>query len=211
VKSLIIFAFTTFAILIFFTTSVFADIANIGVKGGVNLSRLRNDVLENYTDYLQSFCAGGFISLNISGAFAIQPEVLFTIKGAKMEENILGELLDMKFKLNYLEIPVLFKISLPPLSKIKLNLFAGPAIAIKLKAIAEISSGGMTKEEKLENIQDSDMGLVMGGGIDLGGFIIEGRYTMGLNSIYDSEDDVFEDKESDLSNSVFSFLVGFYF
>ena len=106
----------------------FAEVKG-GVKFGLNSAKLYGDDVEELEDLVGNmdsklgFCFGAFVTFSIHQMFAIQPEVLYTMKGAKMEEQILGETLKVWVNLNYVEIPVLVKLQIPTQSSIKPNLF----------------------------------------------------------------------------------------
>src|SRR5687768_5060116 len=80
---------------------------SFGVKAGINISNLST----NNTDGVEpenrtGFIGGVFVTLPVSGIFAIQPEVLVGMQGAKFTED--GE--SAKLQLNYLQVPVLARI-----------------------------------------------------------------------------------------------------
>jgi len=189
-----------------------------GLKIGASMAKLHGDDVEDFTDLLGEaqksrigFCAGGFITFNITGMFAIQPEVLYTMKGSKYEEEILGETLKLWIKLDYLEIPVLVKIMAPSPGGVNPYLFAGPVFALKLSSKMKAEYAGASEEVDIEDIKSTDFGLVIGAGVDfgfgasgMGKMTLDVRYSLGLSSISDFEGD-------DVKNGVFSLMVGFSF
>lgn len=201
---------TMFAIVLMFTlcsSSVFAGgLTGKGLKAGLNFANLHGDDVEDL-DSKMGFCAGGFITYSINDMFAIQPEVLFTMKGAKQEEEVWGETLKVTMSLNYLEIPVLAKLSIPSQGSFVPNLFVGPYLAIKLTGKAKVEYAGESEEEDIEDLKGTDFGLVFGAGVDfvLGSskVTVDARYTLGLTTIDASEG------EADVKNGVFSLMVGY--
>ena len=149
-------------------------------------------------------CAGGFIRFNISETFAIQPEVLYTMKGAKFEETIDGETMKFEMNLSYLEVPVLLKLMIPTSGGVKPSLFAGPTLAIKLSSKTKLKYAGQTEEEDIEDMKDTDFGLIIGAGVDFGTLTFDLRYNLGLTTISDIEDE-------DVKNGVISLIVGYSF
>jgi len=200
-----------FAIVLMFTlcsSSVFAGgLTGKGLKGGLNFANLHGDDAEGWDSKI-GFCAGGFITYSINGMFAIQPEVLFTMKGAKDEEEWGGETLKYTISLNYLEIPVLAKLSMSSQGSVVPSLFVGPYLAIKLTGKAKVEYAGESEEEDIEDLKATDFGLVFGGGVDfaLGSskVTVDARYTLGLTTIDASE------WEADVKNGVFSLMVGYF-
>ncbi len=170
----------------------------VGVKGGLSVANLYgDDVYNNSITY--GGTAGAFMRYAVTGIIAVQPEVLFAMKGAKYE----SEGLESQQKINYIEIPLLAMATLPNTSKIKPNIFAGPAIGILL-------SNKITNGEEID-IKDAsrsaDIGLVFGAGAEYslvtGSISLDVRYELGLTSTMQEE----EDKA--VKNSVISIMVGY--
>ena len=182
-----------------------------GLKIGMNSANLHGEAIkklkEEVGQELQSkwgLCAGGFIRFNIGKIFAIQPEFLYTMKGAKFEETILGETMKLEMNLSYLEIPVLVKLMIPTPGGIKPCLFAGPALAIKLSGKTRLEYAGETEEEDIEEMKDTDFGLIIGAGVDFGKLTVDLRYVLGLTTIS-------EEAEEEAKNGVISLIVGYSF
>jgi len=191
--------------------SSLAKVITGGLKIGMNSANLYGEAVkklkEEVGQELQSkwgLCAGGFIRFNIGKILAIQPEFLYTMKGAKFEETVLDETMKYTINLSYLEIPVFVKLMIPTPGGIKPSLFAGPAVAIKLSAKEKLKYAGQTKEEDIEQIKDTDYGLIIGAGVDFGKLTVDLRYVLGLTAI--EEEAVFETK-----NGVISLIVGYSF
>ena len=189
-----------------------------GLKVGLNLAQLSGESMADLNAYLGEnlksklgYCLGGYVTYNINKIFAIQPEVLYTMKGAAYKEEIGGEILKVWINLTYLEIPVLAKITVPSLGTFNPVLFAGPVLALKLSGKLKRELEGTTTEVDVENMKGIDFGLVFGAGIDLGletlgmgKLALDLRYTLGLTTISEFADD-------DVKNGVFSLMVGVSF
>lgn len=190
-----------------------------GLKIGANSAKLYGDDVGNLEDLLGEglksrigFSVGGFITFNIAEMFAIQSEVLYTMKGLRWEGEINGATpLKVWIKLDYLEIPVLVKIMPGTQGSVKPYLFAGPAVAIKVSGKVKAEFEGESDEEVLEDVKSTDFGLVIGAGADFGlgaygrgSLSVDIRYTLGLSTISDFEGD-------DVKNGVFSLMVGYSF
>jgi len=182
-----------------------------GLKIGMNSAKLHGDTMKELEEELGEelkskwgLCAGGFIRFNISETFAIQPEVLYTMKGAKFEETIDGETIKFEMNFSYLEIPVLLKLMIPTPGGIKPSLFAGPTLAIKLSAKEKLVYAGETEEDDIEEMKDTDFGLIIGAGVDFGKLTVDLRYVLGLTTIS-------EEAEEEAKNGVISLIVGYSF
>jgi hypothetical protein len=183
-------------------------LTEIGVKAGLNIADYKDGWRD--TDSKMGFCGGAFIIFSINEMLAVQSEFLFSMKGAKLGENVrtdeFGNIIatsSIREVLNYLEIPVLGKLYVLPQSRVRPNLFAGPYFALKLSGKHRVGS----QETDIEDLKDTDYGLVLGGGVDFelgqGQLTVDARYTLGLAKIYDSG--------ADIKNRVISVMLGYSF
>lgn len=184
-----------------------------GIKIGVNNSNLFGEEaqqLEQDIGYeLKSkwgLCAGGFIQFNLGKVLAVQPEFLYTMKGARMKEEVLGETFKLAINGAYVEVPVLVKFMIPTPGGVKPNLFVGPAIAFKLSAKMKAEYAGETIEEEdvSDDMEDTEFGLIFGGGLDFGKLMFDLRYSLGLTTLskYEGEE---------IKNGAITLKVGFSF
>ena len=183
--------------------------ANFANLYGEDLKEMEEELGEDFESRL-GICIGGFITFNISEMFAIQPEVLYSMKGSKAEGTLFGETFKVKFNISYLEIPVLVKLRIPTQGNVKPSLFAGPSLAIKLSGKSKVEYAGESEEEDIEELKNTDFGLIIGAGVDLGfGFLGQGkitvdlRYNFGLTKISEENDEV--------KNKVISLMIGYSF
>ena len=177
-----------------------------GLKAGMNIANLHGDGVEGFGyESKMGFCAGGFITFKVANIIAIQPEILYTQKGTKWEEEFVGETWKITYNFNYLEIPILLKVIMPIQGMIKPHLFVGPYFAYNLTAKVKTRYNGLDFDEV---IKDSDFGAVFGGGIDFGlpagKIVFDARYSLGLTTID-------EEGSSAVKNNVFSFMLGYAF
>ncbi len=203
------FALMLAAVALFVASPLFAEGMMFGIKGGINLANITGDDAEDTTMKMGGV-GGVFMCYNITEIFAIQPEVLFSMKGAKYDITILDETYEATMKLNYIEIPVLFKVNLPTEGKMKPSLYAGPALGILMSANAEVED---VSEDIKDDMKGTDIGLLAGAGIgyqmENGSLLsFEVRYEVGMTSIADTGD---SDVDVDVKNSVISVMVGYGF
>jgi hypothetical protein len=180
-----------FAAMLVFPQTAAADV-RFGVKGGASIANVNGDFVDGLSDWKSTvgFCGGIFLEFNFGRVLTIQPEVLYTMKGADTGEG--------KLKFDYLEIPVLLKLRIP-MGSVHPFVFAGPAFGFNLKALIE----GI----KIEDMPSSDYSAVLGGGLQLGRSIhIDVRYTMGLQKL-----EIPDLETIDLKNGVFSATIGLAF
>ena len=140
-----------------------------GLKGGANIANVNGNWNDELGDWKSTvgFCGGIFLELNFGRVLTIQPEVLYTMKGADTGDG--------KLKFDYIEIPVLLKVRIPT-GTIHPFIFAGPAFGFNLKALIE--------GYEISDMPAADYSAVLGGGLQLGRSIhIDVRYTMGLQKL----------------------------
>ena len=192
------------------STSAFAQGIKAGIRGGVNLSKVVNQDLTIKPDYKKGFSGGLFASFGI-GPLSFQPEALFTMKGAQLKEELLGVVNNVNINMNYLEIPILAKISIPLTQGVRINLLAGPSVALKLSAKSVSEIAGKSVDENIKDMKNTDFGLAFGVGINFGALAIEGRYTPGLTSIGKSQTGIFQSVGSGTKNSVITITAEYLF
>ena len=129
------------------------------------------------------------------------------MKGPKLIETIYG--LDPgKWKLSYIEIPVLAKVKFNVKGNVKPGLLIGPYAAFNTGAKWAVE--GLEDEDIKEYIKNIDYGIVLGCSVDIKmnnwKLILDVRYNIGLSNIGDKE---YEDYNA--KNRSFSFMVGVAF
>lgn len=185
----------------------------LGLRLGGNLAQLRgsdNALGNDATDRKLGFIAGAFAEMPLSGSFSVQPELLYAQKGGRIDESFVEDDLDgdfrSDFKLNYLELPVLVKYSVPTGSRIRPSVYAGPYAAYSVKRSIDIDVEGDEGDLGLSLDADDtfkrlDYGAVFG--VDFGyrlarrAATIGVRYDLGLANVF-KDDASFSDGEDDI-------------
>lgn len=184
--------------------------AKFGIKGGLNLTNLY--VSDASSEHMKAgFNAGVYAKLPVTQGFSIQPELLYSLKGAKNTyDNILQGSGEYRFNLGYLEMPVLAVVNLAP----NFNLHLGGYAAYLTNANAkQVNSNGNTQASVEFNADDFkrwDFGLVGGLGFDIENCTIGARYNYGLTDIGKSGSAV-GDLTRNSKNAGISIYLGFAF
>lgn len=191
------FALVMFVVMAF-AASASAQGMMAGLKGGLNIAKMSGDDVPDEATWLYGGAGGIYFGYAFNDMFCIQPEVLFMMKGWKMEVD--GE--TFSGKLNYIDIPVLLKVNIPTEGSFRPSIFAGPYLGMLLSAKFE--------DEDIKDFTKSmDYGLVFGAGLnymlaeDKGFISLDARYGMGLTTIDDTDD------EADLKNMGITIMVGY--
>lgn len=177
----------------------------LGAKGGIGITTFKGTDAENI-DSRTSWLGGAFLNAQISPVFNLQPEILFSQKGADYSANGTRS----QLVINYFEVPVLAKVRLPVGDVFFPHILFGPNFAFKtnVKYSSEETGGGTQVTTNDVDIRKSDIGALAGVGIDIEPresglfFTIDGRYGFGFNSVDGSENAV------EIRNAGWSFAVG---
>lgn len=185
----------TALILLFTSTLLAGEFSSRGMKIGINSARfVGKDIPGKGVSAMPGFAIGGFFSYKFNERFSIQPEIFFTTKGTKI--NTIGDA-ELTNLFAYFEFPVLAKMTFLPESRIKPNVFCGPALALKYFALNDTGI--------LEHIRNTDFGLIFGAGIEFWKLSLDVRYNRGLVNFDKSENDL------DLKNQAISAMLGYSF
>ena len=162
--------------------AAFAQEIGKGVRGGLNMTTTSNSTEDGSAaaDWQPRGVVGGYITWRVASWLLLQPEVLYAMKGAQQEEFGLTS----KLLLDYLEVPVLARLSRGSPGGRTWYLVAGPAFGWLARAKARADFGGSTEEIDLnEDVERFDIGVAAGGGMEFGPLVVDARYTHGLSDI----------------------------
>ena len=166
-----------------------------GVKGGLNMSNLYTDDADD-ENVLFGFNAGVYATLPVSDFVAIQPELLFTTRGSKLEYNNALAQGNVKLKLNYIELPLLVRVNITK----NFNIHAG-GYASYLVSAKSTGDGDFEFEDQYDtdDFNKFDAGIAAGVGLDFNPISVGLRYNYGLTTIEKDGDDSSDLKNSNLS------------
>jgi hypothetical protein len=125
---------------------------SFGVLGGLNFQNLNGkdasgDKLEN--DMIIGYHAGVNVQVPIAPEFYFQPGLLFSTKGAKNSNTILGTTYKNTFKLSYLELPLNF-VYKGALGNGFVLVGFGPYLGYGIGGKVKIEGGAVTVENDVE-------------------------------------------------------------
>lgn len=174
----------------------------LGVKAGLNFSTINIDEEVEFFEASTrtGLVVGLFASAPLTPRIALQPEVLYSQKGAKFDDA------DATLNLDYLEIPVLADIRLTE-GPARVSFMVGPSFAFRSRARLDVGEGEEEESEDFaDQIESVDVGLVTGVAVTSGQFVVDGRYTWGLSNV--GKEDALEE---DSRNRTLSITVGWRF
>jgi hypothetical protein len=191
-----------------------------GFKAGVSLANATGSDA-TFTDADKKMkiglAGGAFIGFEIAPQFVLQPELLYVQKGVKYEEK--GGTGKDKYKLDYLQIPVLFKFVPATSGKIQPTIFAGPYLGFKMSA--KDKAEGWTDPadngdfDMKDFVKSTDFGISLGAGIGAkmtkGELFLDARYDLGLSKVYKEYTLLDVTYKPNVKNSSILVLVGYKF
>ena len=176
----------------------------VGVKAGPNFAKINTDASagENYKNRT-GFHGGAFLLFKAT-KIGVQPEIIFSQQGSKVEVN--SQNLESNF--SYVNIPIIIKLY----TVAGINLQAGPQFGFVTSAETPIEDQLNPGTYKVEDVKDkmksSDITAAFGVGWDLPfGLTIDARYNLGLSKIFKESPDT--QQTSDAKNQVIQVSVGY--
>jgi hypothetical protein len=160
----------------------------VGVQVGYSRTDLAVGEAGTLLTSRQGAITGAYLQFPLQDVFAIRPELLFSLKGGSTIANVRGVESSIDIELAYIELPLLFRASLPT-GTIRPVLFAGPALAIQIGCDFSFADSVRSTcgQDSLTLVRSWDFGLVGGGGIEKrlrrATIALEARYTVGTRSV----------------------------
>jgi hypothetical protein len=138
----------------------------LGFQTGILSSRA--DLPAGHADLTYGNIAGPFFGFHLAallknGIIGIRPEINYLVHGIKTLERDTGEQIKSRYKISYLEIPLLLVFRIPLRGKIEPRVLIGPYLGIPLKVTEVQTAFGETKRRDLgDNLKNPDAGLALG-------------------------------------------------
>jgi hypothetical protein len=166
-----------------------------GILGGLNLANLTVDPEPTgiSLDNLTGFGVGGVFNIEFAGGFCIQAEPMYLQGGAQTTISEQGISVDLKIKVDYISIPVLFTyVFQTGENRIQPYIFAGPGLGFLMSANASGEAGGITADLDIkDSLKTIDFNALFGAGVNIpvgvNTIFVEGRYSLGLTNINNSD------------------------
>jgi hypothetical protein len=180
-----------------------AQSTRFGVKAGANYTKFSGDGVSAFGDveYKFGFVGGVAANIGLSESLSIQPELLYSMKGAELKGGLLD---DFNYKFNYLDLPIFFRYTLADGKGPFLQ--AGPQVGYLINSKVSDGDGNEVKVDS-DAFQRLELGYAAAIGYQLeSGLSIEGRFNGGINSI-GKDDEVYDQAR----NRVFSIQLGYMF
>ena len=181
-----------------------AQITGSGVRAGLNVATLDTSDETGSApveSQLRSVVAG-YLTWRMLSWLELQPEVAYTLKGGKTDDA-----LSTKALLDYIELPLLGRVSTGQAGSRRFYGAAGAAVAVLLRARTRANFGDATEEIDIrDDVESLDWGMVVAGGLELRSLVFDARYTHGLRDVDRDRTD-----STQVYNRVLSFTAGIRF
>ena len=160
----------------------FNSFAQFGIIAGLTSSS--TNIKSAYADLesksIALYHVGVTAKFDIGGVFAIQPSLIYNVKGAKMAEFDLGTI---DFKTGFIELPVQIQAGVPIGSLLRIYGIAEPFIGYAVSNKIE----GIDLGDKWKNVSSKfEYGVGLGAGVELFSHLqVSVRYFWNLGNVYD--------------------------
>ena len=170
----------------------------LGIRGGYNSSKISVTVDGQSVDDEGLSSRGGFhagadLTIGFSPMFGIQAGGVYSQKGASMSEGTV----EATVAVDYIDVPVLFVLSVPTEGNITPRLFAGGVASFKMSCKLKGSVDGTSvpsqdcSDDDIGTLKSSYFSLLFGVGIKFGvgpgGLLLDAGYQLGMTNIVDEE------------------------
>lgn len=175
----------------------------IGIKAGPNFATLdtKSSASENYKNRA-GFHGGAFVLIK-AAKIGVQPEVIFSQQGSKVEIDSKN----FESNFSYVNIPIMLKLY----TVAGINIQAGPQFGFVTNAETpiedQLNPGSYKVEDVKDKMKSSDFTVGLGLGWDLPfGLTLDARYNLGLSKVFDEAP---SNTTEDAKNQVFQFSLGY--
>lgn len=179
----------------------------VGIRTGVSFARfIGSDAPSTVFEHSEK----PFITVGITGLvgvhewLSIQPELLFMSKGRRSSLNGAP---DGTFHNDYVEIPILARVTVPITEQVVSYALAGPALGFLLRFQLKSEIDGSIAD-RTDQAKRLDLSGIVGLGIQVAltgahGLVLEGRYDRSFTRFLKTEDDI--------KNRAFAFIIGYQY
>lgn len=189
-----------------------AQQSRIGLKAGGTLSGYGGANAYSGGSTRTGLCAGLVLHLPVGSVFSVQPEFLYSQKGADEQPYVFSNGLRAmgSQRLSYFEIPVLakFRAKAGPFAEI------GPTLGYLLSARADVvaTNGQSASLDNRAGFKSLDLGYAVGAGFQSSNGLLLGlRYTAGLSGLFTPGAYSGVNGEARIHNQTFQLYAGYIF
>jgi len=154
---------------------------SLGVKGGVNYSKISSDNVNSTS--VAGYQAGLFA--RFGGGFYVQPELYLSSKGGKFDSSANGTNYTGNVKFTTLNVPLLLGSSFGA-KNLNFRVMAGPIYSYLMDKKENFSANFAGAYADFGNYKNSTIGYQAGAGVDIGPITTDLRYEGDLTKVNDN-------------------------
>ncbi len=156
--------------------------ASLGIKGGINLSKINRD------DLAESTVTGYQVGLygRIGNNLYLQPELYLGSRGGKFEANVAGgtsATATSKVTFTTLNVPLLVGTKIVNAGTVNVRAMLGPVYSYNLDKNTNAANNATGAINDFGDYKNSTLGFQAGAGVDIGSINFDLRYEGGLTKI----------------------------
>ncbi|MCK9167985.1 MAG: PorT family protein [Bacteroidales bacterium] len=194
----------------------------MGIKAGLTMATMEyeNDQATYSDTYKMTpgFHVGLTYEVPLIGILSFEPGLIFTTKGAKYEDTLLGIDFDAVYTLYYIDIPLYVKAAVSAGDNLKLYAAAGPYVGLGISGVVKTTTEVLgivnTEEDDIEwgndeaedDLKNVDMGLTFGAGLEISSLLLGVSYDLGMANISS-----YQDFGTTRKNNVLKLSIGYKF
>ena len=190
--------------LVFSLSNVVVGQVNVGFLGGVNIANLSGedeDGTELDFNSRTGIGIGGMVDVVLNENLSLVFQPMYLQKGATQTEAGM----DFTWKSNYIEVPVLLRITLGSGST-RPYLMGGANVGFLMSSDLEVEIGAFSAGFDAKDLMEStDFGVAIGGGVlfqlENLNIFVDGRYNLGLKDIFKGGEISFEGETEEIPNA----------
>lgn len=162
--------------------------AQFGIMAGLTSSAtdIKSAVVDVQSKNINQYHVGITYKLPIGNVFAIQPSLIYTMKGQKLEEVITGYKMNLQYKTGYLELPVQLQAGVNVLNILRIYGIAEPFVGYALSNTVMDGGNKLELKDAWENVKNRlEYGVGLGLGVEVIKHIqVSARYFWNLGDVY---------------------------
>ena len=187
---------------------------SLGLVGGMTAASFWGDKVKEFDTELWPTC-GITLAFHLPVFLGIEGDLLYVSKGGAIRSTDDGRTKVNTIKYHTLEMPLMIKVTAPTESEVMPIFFGGPSLAYafskeSFSEYIDIASGGTVMPEETPpliepgNVEDYDISLCLGAGVEWGLGSFQMRCNLGQNSLDKSG-------EVDVKTVTMAIMAGFIF
>ena len=200
----------SFAVLVACATTTRAQDSDnsFGIKAGASLTSFVGKDVSSSASYLFGFNGGLVANIKLSERLSVQPELLYSMKGAKDKMTLGTTTLTGTQRLHYIDVPILLKAKFG-----QVFVEAGPQAGVLVRANAKFDDGSSNSDVANKDAFNLvDFGYVAGLGYQsTSGPMVGVRYNGGFTNVDQSNVVNGQSIQAKARNSAFQLYVGYMF